>query len=139
MTIEQKLLVQESFSHILPIAETAALLFYERLFDLDPKLRPLFKDDMREQRRMLMSMLRIAVAGLDNLEKLTPGLQNLGQRHVSYGVRAEDYETVGAALLWALEQGLGSLFTPEVRAAWTAVYTILATTMQDGAQKFIAA
>ncbi len=126
-------LVKGSFIHVEPIADTAAGLFYERLFQLDPTLRPLFKRDMTEQGRMLMQMIAIAVHSLDNLDAVVPAVKALGQRHVGYGVQPAHYETVGAALLWTLEQGLGDTFTPDVKEAWTAVYTLLAETARSGA------
>src|SRR6266540_433581 len=135
MTPEQKLLVQESFEQVVPIADIAAELFYSRLFELDPTLRHLFKGDMKVQGRALMSMIKVAVAGLDKLERIVPAVQNLGRRHATYGVKDSHYETVGAALLWTLEQGLGEAFTSEVRAAWTEVYTLLATTMKEAASE----
>ena len=133
MTPEQKLLVQHSFEKVLPIAETAAGLFYGRLFALDPSLRPLFKGDLDEQGRKLMYMLRVAVGRLDQLDEITPAVQKLGQRHVDYGVKEEHYATVGAALLWTLEQGLGADFTPDTRVAWTQLYTVLVKAMQSPA------
>jgi hemoglobin-like flavoprotein len=133
MTPEQVTLVQESFELVVPIADTAAVLFYDRLFELDPSLRPLFKEDMTAQRQALMQMLTVAVRGLNNLEAIVPAVQGLGRRHAGYDVKPEHYATVGAALLWTLGQGLGDAFTPEVEAAWTEVYGILAATMQDAA------
>jgi hemoglobin-like flavoprotein len=131
MTPDQKLLVQNSFEKVLPIAETAAGLFYGRLFALDPSLRPLFNGDLDEQGRKLMYMLRVAVGRLDQMDELTTAVQKLGQRHAGYGVKAEHYTTVGEALLWTLEQGLGTDFTPDTQAAWTQLYTVLAHTMQN--------
>ena len=133
MTPHQKLLVQTTFAQVAPIAETAAALFYNRLFDLDPALRPLFKGDIQEQGRKLMQTLAVAVAGLDDLEALVPAVRALGKRHVGYGVRNEHYVTVADALIWTLATGLGDAFTPEVRDAWATVYWILADTMKDGA------
>lgn len=133
MTPEQKVLVQTSFEQVLPIADTAAELFYGRLFELDPSLRLLFKEDMKAQGRALMSMIQVAVAGLDKMERIVPAVQNLGRRHATYGVENSHYETVGTALLWTLEQGLGEQFTLEVREAWTEVYTTLAETMKAAA------
>ena len=134
MSPEQKALVQSSFAKVAPIADQAADLFYDRLFTLDPSLRPLFKPDMREQKRALMGMLAVAVAGLDRLEALVPAVRQLGARHAGYGVKDEHYATVGSALIWTLEQGLGDDFTPETRDAWLAVYTVLAETMKDAAR-----
>ena len=133
MTPQQIDLVQQSFGRVQPIADAAAELFYNRLFTLDPSLRALFKGDMKQQGRMLMSVLGIAVNGLRNLDTLAPVVRKLGARHVGYGVKNEHYQTVGAALLWTLEQGLGDAFTPDVRDAWATAYELLATVMQMGA------
>ena len=133
MTPEQVLLIQASFAKVLPIADTAAALFYGRLFDLDPSLRPLFQGDMREQGRKLMTMLRVVVNGLHRLDQLVPAVQELGRRHAAYGVADEHYDTVAAALLWTLRQGLGNHWTPSVEAAWVAAYTLLADTMKAAA------
>ncbi len=133
MTPDQIALVQQSFAHVLPIADTAAALFYTRLFELDPSLRTLFTGDMAEQGRKLMTMLSVAVKGLGRLEELVPAVQKLGARHVAYGVQDEHYATVGAALLWTLDQGLGARFTLEIRAAWAHAYTLLADTMRTAA------
>jgi hemoglobin-like flavoprotein len=133
MTPKQIDLVQNSFALVKPIAATAAELFYNRLFSLDPGLRPLFRGDMAKQGQMLMSMIGSAVAGLRNLDTLAPVVRKLGARHVGYGVRDAHYATVGAALIWTLETGLGDKFTPEVREAWTSAYGLLADVMQLGA------
>jgi hemoglobin-like flavoprotein len=134
MTPVQIELVQASWARVQPIAEPAAEMFYNRLFALDPSLRPLFRGEMKEQGRKLMSMIAFAVNGLRRLEALVPGVQALGRRHAGYGVRDEHYATVGSALLWTLEQGLGSAFTPQVREAWAAAYNLLAGTMRDAAK-----
>jgi hemoglobin-like flavoprotein len=133
MTNEQIKLVQDSFRQVAPIAETAAQLFYARLFELDPDLELLFKGNLTEQGRKLMQMIGMAVNSLDRLEQILPAMQSLGARHVKYGVRDKDYETVGQALLWTLHKGLDEAFTPEVEEAWTNVYTTLASAMQSGA------
>lgn len=135
MNAEQIKLVQATFNDIQPIAVTAAELFYGRLFTLDPALRPLFKGDLAHQGRMLMWMLNSTVKGLTDLDALVPVLRKLGARHVGYGVRDEHYATVGSALLWTLEKGLGDKFTPAVRNAWSVAYDLLATTMQAGAHE----
>jgi len=132
MNMIQKALVQTSFAQVRPIADAAAALFYRRLFELDPTLRPLFKGDMKEQGRKLMEMIDLAVKGLDRSEALLPALAALGRRHAGYGVNESDYETVGAALLWTLEQGLGPSFTPDIREAWAALYRFVADTMREG-------
>lgn len=133
MTPQQIDLVQKSFADVKPIAAAAAELFYNRLFTLDPALRPMFRGEMGQQGQMLMSMIGAAVNGLSNLEKLAPVVRQLGARHVRYGVRTEHYATVGSALLWTLEQGLGPKFTPPVRNAWAEAYTLLSEVMQMGA------
>ena len=127
--------VQSTFAKVEPIAPQAAELFYGRLFELDPSLKPMFKGNMEEQGAKLMRMIGIAVRGLNDLGSIVPAVQNLGVRHIEYGVKDEHYDTVGAALLWTLEQGLGDDFTPDVKQAWTDVYTVLATTMKDAAHK----
>ena len=126
-------LVQTSFEKVVPIAGIAADLFYNRLFELDPSLRPMFKGNLAEQKQKLMQMLTVVVRGLNRLDEIVPAIQQLGRRHGTYGVQNHHYGTVAAALLWTLEQGLGPDFTPEVKEAWTAAYTILATTMQAAA------
>lgn len=138
MKPREKALVQSTFAQVAPIAETAATLFYNRLFELDPTLRLMFKGDIEEQGRKLMQTLAVAVAGLDDLAMLVPAVRALGRRHVGYGVRDAHYETVAVALLWTLEAGLGDAFTPEVRDAWATVYWVLADTMKDGAAEPLA-
>ena len=134
MTPAEKDLVQTTFAKVVPIADQAAALFYGRLFEMDPSLRPLFKGDLGEQGKKLMQMIGVAVKGLDSLDTLVPAVKDLGRRHAGYGVTDAHYDTVGGALLWTLEKGLGSAFTPDVKAAWTTVYTVLATTMKAGAE-----
>jgi hemoglobin-like flavoprotein len=133
LTVAQKTLVQNSFVTVATISDQAAVLFYDRLFELDPSLRIMFPADLTEQRKKLMQMITAAVKGLDRLEQLVPVVQDLGRRHATYGVADAHYDTVGAALLWTLETGLGPAFTPDVKEAWTAVYVLLATTMKDAA------
>jgi hemoglobin-like flavoprotein len=133
MTPEQKRLVQESFSRVLPIKDEAASLFYDRLFVLDPSLRTLFKGDIKRQGALLMAMINTAVTGLNRLDEIVPAVQQLGRRHADYGVRPEHYATVASALLWTLEQGLGEAWTPPVKEAWTACYGLLADVMQKAA------
>ncbi len=133
MTPDQIALVQTSFAKVAPIADTAAALFYARLFELDPSLRLLFPSDLTEQGRKLMTMLRVVVTGLSRLDTILPAVTALGQRHVAYGVTDAHYATVGAALVWTLAQGLGEAFTAETEAAWAAAYALLADTMQAAA------
>ena len=135
MTNEQTHLVKTSFKKIEPAAEEAAVLFYAKLFDLDPRLRGLFKGDIREQGLKLMRMLELAVKGLDRIDELVPAVRALGARHSGYGVEDGHYETVGTALLWMLERALRADFTPQTREAWATVYNLLAQTMKDGARQ----
>ena len=129
MTPRQIDLVQSSFRKVVPIARTAADLFYDRLFELAPEVRSMFPQDFSEQRKKLMSMLGTAVGNLHKLETILPAVKDLGQRHKGYGVRTAHYAPVGAALLWTLEKGLGPDFTPEVKAAWIETYAALAGVM----------
>jgi len=132
ITLEQKKLVQKTWEKVIPIADTAAELFYRRLFEIDPELKPLFKStDMKEQSKKLIQMLAMAVKGLDNLDQLIPAVENLGRRHVGYGVKDSHYDTVGDALLWTLEKGLGEDFTPEVLDAWAQTYIVLSSVMKS--------
>jgi hemoglobin-like flavoprotein len=133
MTPEQVSLVQESFRKVVPIAGTAADLFYDRLFTIAPEVKPMFPADMAEQKKKLIAMLATAVTNLHQIDAILPAVENLGKRHVAYGVTSAHYEPVGAALLWTLEQGLGSDFTPRVKAAWTEAYMTLAGAMQGAA------
>src|SRR5262252_3970260 len=125
MTQDQVKAIQDSFLKVKPISEQAAELFYGRLFEIAPAVRPLFRGDMKEQGRMLMAVLAIVVHGLGNLESILPVARALAKRHVGYGVKAADYAPVGAALLWTLERGLGEQWTPDLAAAWQAAYTLL--------------
>jgi len=139
VTSRQKTLVQDSFAALAPVLEDATALFYGRLFELDPAVRRMFPEDMTMQRRKLAQMLTAAVKGLDRLEQLVPVVQDLGRRHAGYGVTERHYDTVGAALLWTLEKGLGRTFTPELKDAWTDVYGLLATVMKEAARTETAA
>ena len=135
MTPTQVGLIRESWAAVEPIADTAAGLFYGRLFELDPALERLFRrTDMARQRQVLMGTLAVVVKTLDRIEELLPAVEALGRRHGGYGVRESHYATVGAALLWTLEQGLGEAFTPAVREAWTEAYRTLASVMIEAAK-----
>lgn len=133
MTPQQKELVQQTWTMVVPIADTAAELFYGRLFELEPAYRAMFKHDMKEQGKKLMKTINIAVEALDDVEPLIPVLKKMGADHVGYGVKERDYNVVGAALIWTLEKGLGDAFTDEVKNAWGAVYEVLASVMKEGA------
>jgi hemoglobin-like flavoprotein len=138
MTPENQSLVRDSFAKVVPITPQAAAMFYDRLFVLDPSLQPLFKSDMTEQGRVLITRIGTVVANLGNLETIIPAVQDLGRRHATYGAQPRHYETVGAALLWTLEQGLGDAFTPPVKAAWTEAYAVLSSVMKKGADGSVA-
>ena len=125
MSPEQVKLVQQSFAKVAPLSDQAAMLFYDRLFEIAPQVRAMFPADMTEQRRKLMATLVIVVNGLSHPESILPAVSTLATRHVAYGARAEHYPVVGSALLWMLEQGLGKDWTPEVADAWAAAYATL--------------
>ena len=132
MTPIQVDLIRASWAKVEPIADAAATLFYGRLFELDPSVRPLFSHtDFAKQGKVLMQTLTVVVKSLDRLDQIVPAVQALGRRHAGYGVRPEDYETVGAALLWTLEQGLGPDFDDATREAWAAAYGTLASVMLE--------
>ena len=129
MTPDQIDLVQSSFAKVVPIADAAAELFYGRLFEIAPEVKSLFRNDMREQGRKLMTTLGIIVGSLKNLDAVLPAAKALAVKHVGYGVTAAHYEPVGAALIWTLEKGLGEDFTLEARNAWTSTYRALSGAM----------
>jgi nitric oxide dioxygenase len=133
MTPEQVKLVQQTFAQVVPIADKAAEIFYDRLFEVAPAVKPLFRGDMAEQRRKLIATLAVVVNGLDDLPSVLPAASALAKRHVGYGARPEHYPVVGEALLWTLTRGLGPQWTPEVAGAWTAAYTTLSGFMIEEA------
>ena len=133
ITAKQKELVQSSFAKVESIADTAAEIFYSKLFEYDPSLRKLFRTDMKSQGRKLMSTLKVAIKGLDDLNALIPVLEKIATQHLGYGVKAEDYTTVGNALLFALKAGLGDQWNPELRQAWIDTYRIVAQVMKAAA------
>jgi nitric oxide dioxygenase len=133
MTPQQVTLVQESFAKVAPIAPQAAALFYARLFEIAPEVKPLFRGDMTVQGDMLMKALAAVVAGLDRLDAVVPVAQDLARRHLRYGVTRDHYPIVGSALLWTLEKGLGRAFTMDVGAAWAEAYAALSSAMIDAA------
>jgi hemoglobin-like flavoprotein len=140
MTPEQQSLVRESWRRFEPTLRVAGANFYERLFELDPGAQQLFAGvDLAAQERKLMQMLAEIVRVLDRPDELVSGVAPLGRRHLQYGVKDGDYESVGAALIWTLEQKLGEAFTPEVREAWTEAYLLVATVMRRAAGRASAA
>jgi len=133
MTPEKIALVRSSWQQVLPISDSAAKLFYGQLFELDPSLRSMFKGDMVEQGRKLMAIINTAVNSLDNLGPILGAVEDMGRRHVAYGVTEAHYDTVGSALIWTLGKGLGEQFTPAVKDAWVETYTTLASAMKQAA------
>lgn len=134
MTSEQIKLVKDSWAQVLPIKEAAADVFYDRLFETHPEVKHHFTGDMQAQGRKLMAMLNTAVISLDDLDGLAEPLRRSGKAHKGHGVKPEDYRKLGDAFLWTLERGLGEAFTPDVRDAWTVVYTTVAGVMIEGAE-----
>jgi hemoglobin-like flavoprotein len=134
MTPEHAQIVKRTWQLVVPIADTAADIFYERLFELDPDLERLFSGvDLASQKKKLLQALAATVANVEAPENLAPTLRALGSRHAGYGVADEHYGTVGRALLLALETGLQDKWSPAVAEAWTAAYGFVAKTMQAGA------
>lgn len=130
MTPEQIIIVQATFGTVLPFADETAETFYNRLFDLDPSLRAMFKHDLESQRRKLISSLVLVIKNLQRPEVFLHKIQNLGRAHASYGVQPYHYDLVGESLLYAIAQRLGEDFTLEVKAAWVEAYALLANAMQ---------
>lgn len=126
-TDTQKRIVQTTFEQVKD-ADALAARFYARLFETDPSTQPLFRHDMKAQGQKLIQTIAVVVIGLDDLPTITPAIQNLGRRHASYGVTREHWDSVGAALLWALGDAFGDAFTPEVHDAWAAAYGLIADT-----------
>jgi nitric oxide dioxygenase len=135
MTPQQIALVQQSFAKVLPIHEQAAALFYDRLFAIDPSTRPLFRGDMKTQGAKLMAAIAVVVKSLNRIDTMLDDLRGLARRHDRYGVQESHYASVGEALLWTLEQGLGADFTPDLRAAWAGAYRLLSETMIEATDR----
>ena len=134
MTPEQKRLVEHTWKQAAPIADAAAEIFYRRLLEIDPSTRKLFRaTDMVAQRKKLLQTLSFAINGLNDLDALASKVEDLGRRHARYGVTDAQYDSVGAALLWTLEQGLGQAWTPAVASAWTEVHQLLSRIMRKAA------
>jgi hemoglobin-like flavoprotein len=129
MTPKQIELIEESWDHVITNTKEAGQLFYDRLFKESPELKPLFKGDMRDQERKLISLITFAVSKLRNINEIIDDVKALGARHKQYGVKDEYYSNVATALLWTLEQGLGERWTDEVKQAWTTLYMTLAEIM----------
>ncbi|MGF1592144.1 MAG: globin family protein [Kiloniellaceae bacterium] len=136
MIPEQKQLIRDTWQRVAAIGDPAAVLFYDRLFEIDPSTRPLFAGvEMKSQRGKLLQALALLVASLDRLDSIAPVLEDLGRRHVGYGVREAHYASVGAALLWTFERGLGDAWTPEAADAWAEAYGLVAGIMSTAAAK----
>jgi hemoglobin-like flavoprotein len=136
MLARQKKLIQDTWAQVVPIADQAAAIFYQRLFEIDPGTRALFNTtDIAQQRKKLIQVLSVAVSSLDNLGALGKTIEDLGRRHAGYGVKDAHYDSVGVALLWTLEQGLGAAWTPEAAAAWKEVYGLLSSIMRNAQQE----
>lgn len=139
MTDKITRLVQKSFKKLVPIADQVGTMFYARLFETYPEVRPMFAEDIRPQAKKLVQMLALVVNGLHRLDDIMPAVQQLARRHNDYGVVEAHYGAVGETLLWTLQQGLGDDFTPEVEAAWTDAYGLLSATMIAAAKEGAAA
>jgi hemoglobin-like flavoprotein len=139
MTSNEIELVQSTFEKVRPISEAAARMFYGRLFEIAPEVKPLFKGDMAEQGRKLMATLAVVIGSLHDLPTILPAVSTLAKKHVEYGVKPSHYAAVGVALLWTLERGLGTAWTPEAAKAWTNAYTTLSNFMIGEAYGRVAA
>lgn len=133
LTPEQIRLVRETWTQVVPLAYAFSGEFYERLFSLDPSIRPLFRRDMAEQRGKFIAMLSLIVRELSDPDRLQAEVGALGRRHLNYGVRAEHYATLESALLWTLERAVGPTFGPEARDAWSCAFASWATIMREAA------
>ncbi len=138
MTKEDIELVKSSWAIFMPISEATAKLFYGKLFEIDPTLKLMFSDSMEEQGKKLILMVDTAVNNLDQPDQIVPAIQALGERHVTYGVKAAHYDSFGEALIWTLRRGLGPGFTDDIRNAWLTTYALLADTMQGSTAQSIA-
>lgn len=134
MTPQQISLVKSTWAQVVPIKDKAAVLFYGKLFELDPAVKPLFKDNIVEQGKKLMMAINTVVNSLDKIDSMVPIIQDMGRRHAGYGVQSHHYDSVGEALIWTLGAGLGPMFTPEVKAAWLSAYNLLANVMKQAAE-----
>ena len=135
MNPDTVLLVQQSFTKVVPIAGQVGEIFYSRLFETHPAVRPMFADDIKPQAKKLVQMLALVVSGLHRLDALMPAVRDLARRHSRYGVVEAHYAVVGETLTWTLEQGLGDAFTPAVRHAWSTAYGTLSAAMISAAEQ----
>ena len=135
MTPRQRQLVRQSFEAVRDLSEPVALLFYGRLFELDPSARRLFHIDLAVQARKIVDTLATVIQALDRFDSIRPRLAELGHQHVGYGVRLEQYETVSAALIWAIGQALGADFDSATREAWRQALAEVCAAMKEGAEQ----
>jgi hemoglobin-like flavoprotein len=133
LTSKQKRLVQQSFESIKDYSTSLTKLFYGRLFEIRPEIRPMFKISLDDQSRKLLDMLVVIIEALDDFEALRPRLVELGRKHVQYGVKPEHYDLVRTSLVWAIGQALELEFDAETKAAWNQMLTVVAETMLEGA------
>ncbi len=135
MTPRQIELVQSSWLKVTPNSDHLAELFYGRLFQFNPSLRPLFDVDLKNQGKRLMVTLNLAVISLTNLRTMMPAVQHLGRRHAKYQVSEGSYAAVGQALFWTLEKCLGDDFTDDVEEAWKIAYATISRAMVDACRE----
>jgi len=135
MTPRQIELVQNSFDKVLPFSRYAAEIFYKRLFELDPSLRPLFTSDAKQQGKKLIESIRAVVLNLRKLDRIIAGVQAMAVRHAPHAAKSHHYATIGRALTHTLAKGLGDEFTDETREAWLTAATLLAISMKAAADE----
>lgn len=129
MNAHQVQLVQSTFEQVRFMGEIPARIFYDRLFEIEPEVRPLFKGDMANQGRKLIATLAVMVGGLHSLPTIMPAVSALAKKHVDYGVTPAHYDIVRDALMWTLERSLGAGWTAEVETAWHGAYEMLSDVM----------
>ena len=134
MTTRQIELVEDSWDFAITNTEGAGMIFYSRLFEIAPELRPLFKESPEAQAQKLVSLITFAVTKLNSIGEIVDDVRSLGKRHKKYNVKAEHYAIVAEALLWTLEKALQGRWNEEMKEAWVAVYTVLSTTMISASQ-----
>lgn len=134
LTGRQKLLVRDSFDSIKEFETSVLLLFYGRLFEIAPEARALFKIDMHLQSHKLLDTFSIVIESLDHFPKILPTLQDLGRKHLDYGVQTYQYDRLRTALLWAFGQALGLEFDRETRNAWEQLLLTISEAMLEAAK-----
>ena len=119
MTETQIKIVQNSWKLVAQDSEQAGKLFYARLFEISPGVRPMFPEDTSAQEKKLTTMLSYVINKLGNLNQIIEEVRSLARRHVKYGATPAHYPVVGEALIWTLEKGLYTHGNPEVAEPWT--------------------